>query len=267
MTGPSRLPPPLAGGGRVAIIGTCVSRDLWRMAGAPTDDLLYISRTRLPSLFARSPKGLVLPQGAPPGLRPNPARALRADLSKTGLDEIIRFRPDIVLLDYMDERLDLLVGEGGVVTASAELEESGWDGLEPIKTMRRIDALGDADSLLWRRALGALSTLFMPGEALSSARPILHEAAWANESRDSAGKRQDLGPYMEITNGRIASRAAHNERLQWMYALTRAHMPRLEIVKPPSELVISDPDHFWGPNPGHYIKEYYAEIWRQLGGR
>ncbi|MCA6254103.1 MAG: hypothetical protein IM665_03470, partial [Phenylobacterium sp.] len=52
MTGSSRLAPPLAGAGRVAILGSCVTRDLWRMAGAPADDLLYISRTRLPSLFA-----------------------------------------------------------------------------------------------------------------------------------------------------------------------------------------------------------------------
>ena len=266
MTGPSRLPPPLSGAGRVAILGTCVTRDLWRMAGAPTDDLLYISRTRLPSLFARAPEGLVLPEGPAPGLKPNPAKALRTDLLKTGLSQVIRFRPDVVILDYMDERLDLLVGAGGVVTASSELEASGWDGLEPLRTMRRLDALGDADSMLWRRALDALSTLFMRGGALSGARPILHEAAWAWKSRDASGRYQDLGPYMDITDGRSASRAAHNERLQWMYSLTRASIPGLEVVKAPGELIVSDPDHVWGPNPGHYIQDYYAEIWRQLGG-
>ncbi|MCA6233331.1 MAG: hypothetical protein IM644_13815, partial [Phenylobacterium sp.] len=136
MTGSSRRTPPLAGSGRVAILGSCVTRDLWRMAGAPADDLLYISRTRLPSLFGARPEGLVLPEGPAPGLRPNPARALRTDLSKTGLDEIIRFRPYMVLLDFIDERFDLLVGAGGVVTASWELETSGWDALPPLMTLR-----------------------------------------------------------------------------------------------------------------------------------
>jgi len=141
----------------VAILGSCVSRDLWRMAGAPADDLLYVSRTRLPSLFGARPEGLVLPREAPPGLRPNPAQALRTDLSKSGLGALVRFRPDVVLLDYIDERFDLLAGAGGVVTASWELETSGWDALPPLMTLRRLDALGDADATLWRRSLDALA--------------------------------------------------------------------------------------------------------------
>ena len=267
MTGPSRLPPPLAGGGRVAIIGSCVSRDLWRMAGAPADELLYICRTRLPSLFGARPAGLILPEGAAPNLRPNPARALRTDLSKTGLDEIIRFRPDIVLLDFIDERFDLLVGDGAVVTASWELETSGWDALPPLMPLRRLDALGDADATLWRRSLDALATLFTPGAPLSGARPVLHAAAWAGALRDASGRTEALEPDLEITPGRRASRAAHNARLARMHALTRAAIPGLEVVKAPDSLVFSDPDHVWGLSPFHYVGDYYAEIWRQLGGR
>lgn len=267
MTGPSRLPPPLAGGGRVAIIGSCVSRDLWRMAGAPTDGLLYISRTRLPSLFGARPAGLVLPEGAAPNLRPNPARAVRTDLSKTGLDDIIRFRPDIVLLDFIDERFDLLVGDGAVVTASWELETSGWDALPPLMPLRRLDALGDADATLWRRSLDALATLFTPGAPLSGARPVLHAAAWAGALRDASGRTEALEPDLEITPGRRASRAAHNARLARMHALTCAAIPGLEVVKAPDSLVFSDPDHVWGLSPFHYVGDYYAEIWRQLGGR
>ena len=266
MTGPSRLAPPLAAAGRVAILGSCVSRDLWRMAGAPTDDLLYISRTRLPSLFAARPEGLVLPEGPAPGLRPNPAQALRTDLSKTGLDEIIRFRPDVVLLDFIDERFDLLAGAGGVVTASWELETAGWDALPPLMTLRRLDALGDADATLWRRALDALATLFAPGGALSGARPVLHEAVWAGALRHPSGRVEALEPDLEITPGRRALRAAQNPRLARMHAATRAAIPRLEVVKAPDSLVFSDPDHVWGLSPFHYVPDYYAEIWRQLGG-
>ena len=267
MTGSSRLPPPLAAAGRVAILGSCVSRDLWRMAGAPAGDLLYISRTRLPSLFGARPKGLVLPEGPPPGLRPNPARALRTDLSKTGLDALVWFRPDLVLLDYIDERFDLLVGAGGVVTASWELETAGWDALPPLMTLRRLDALGDADATLWRRGLDALATLFAPGGALSGARVVLHEAAWAGALRDASGRVEALEPDLEITPGRRAPWAAHNARLARMHAATRAAIPRLEIVKAPDSLIFSDPDHVWGLSPFHYVPDYYAEVWRQLGGR
>ena len=251
----------------MAILGSCVSRDLWRMAGAPTDDLLYISRTRLPSLFGARPAGLVLPEGPAPGLRPNPARALRTDLSKTGLDEIIRFRPDVVLLDFIDERFDLLVDAEAAVTASWELETSGWDALPPLMPLRRLDALGDADATLWRRSLDALATLFTPGAPLSGARPVLHAATWAGALRTASGRTEALEPDLEITPGRRAPRAAHNARLARMHALARAAIPGLEVVKAPDSLVFSDPDHVWGLSPFHYVGDYYAEIWRQLGGR
>ncbi len=266
MTGPSRLAPPLSGAGRVAILGSCVTRDLWRMAGAPTDDLLYISRTRLPSLFARAPEGLVLPEGPPPGLRPNPAKALRTDLSNTGLDALVRFRPDVVILDFIDERFDLLVGAGGVVTASWELETSGWDALPPLRTLRRLGPLAGGDAALWTPALAALAALFTPGGALSGARPVLHAATWAGALRTASGQVQDLDPDLEITPGRRGSRAAHNARLARMHALARAVIPGLEVVKAPDSLIFSDPDHVWGLSPFHYVGDYYAEIWRQLGG-
>ena len=263
----SRSVPPLAGGGRVAILGSCVTRDLWRMTGAAADDLLYISRTRLPSLFAPRLQGLVLYDGPPPGLRPNPAQALRADLTKTALARLAAFRPDVVILDYIDERFDLLVGAGGVVTASWELETSGWDALLPMEALRRLDALGDADVTLWRRGLDALATLFAPGGALSGARVVLHEAAWADAMRTSSGRLEALDPDLEITPGRRASRVAHNARLARMHAATRATLPGLEVVKALDSLIVSDPDHVWGLSPFHYIPDYYAEVWRQLGGR
>ena len=267
MTGSSRLPPPLAGAGRVAILGSCVSRDLWRMAGAPAEGLLYISRTRLPSLFASRPRGLVAPEGPAPGLRPNPAQALQADLTKTGLARLAAFRPEVVILDYIDERFDLLAGAGGVVTASWELETSGWIGLPPLPGLNRVEALGDADATLWRRSLDALATLFAPGGALSGARPVLHAARWAGALRTASGRTEALEPDLEITPGRRAPRAAHNARLEGMHAATLAAIPGLEVVKAPESLVFSDPDHVWGLSPFHYIPDYYAEVWRQLGGR
>jgi hypothetical protein len=267
MSRSSRSVPPLAGGGRVAILGSCVTRDLWRMMGAPADDLLYISRTRLPSLFAARPQGMVLPDAPPPGLRPNPAQALRADLAKTALACLAAFRPDVVIVDFIDERFDLLVGAGGVVTASWELETSGWDALLPLEALRRVDALSAADATLWRRGLDALATLCAPGGALSGTRLVLHEARWSNALQTPSRRIEPLDPDLEITPGRPASRAAHNARLGRMHAATRAALPGLEVVKAPESLILSDPDHVWGLSPFHYIPDYYAEIWRQLGGR
>ena len=153
------------------------------------------------------------------------------------------------------------------MTASWELETSGWDALLPMEALRRLDALGDADVTLWRRGLDALATLFAPGGALSGARVVLHEAAWADAMRTSSGRLEALDPDLEITPGRRASRVAHNARLARMHAATRATLPGLEVVKALDSLIVSDPDHIWGLSPFHYIPDYYAEVWRQLGGR
>ena len=38
---------------RIAIIGSCITRDLWPILGETPRDLLYVARTSLPSLFSR----------------------------------------------------------------------------------------------------------------------------------------------------------------------------------------------------------------------
>src|SRR6185437_1263135 len=99
----SRAPMP-----RVAIVGSCISRDVWRFQGATVADLLYISRTSLPSLFAAPVAGFK-PAAAPPrGLKPQPHRALVADLQKTALASLLAFRPTHVVFDFIDERFDLV---------------------------------------------------------------------------------------------------------------------------------------------------------------
>ena len=114
---------------RVAIVGSCITRDLWRFSGeliaktapTPLPPMLYVSRTSLPSLFA-TPLAGVRPAARPPGgLRPQPHRALVADLAKTALAELVAFAPTHLIFDFIDERFDLLSAGGTTVTDSWEL--------------------------------------------------------------------------------------------------------------------------------------------------
>ena len=96
---------------RVAIVGSCISRDLWRFQGASVTDLLYISRTSLPSLFA-APVADFRPAAKPPhGLKPQPHRALVADLTKTALASLVAFRPTHLIFDFIDERFTRVHGD------------------------------------------------------------------------------------------------------------------------------------------------------------
>jgi len=46
---------------RVAIVGSCITRDLWPIRGDGAEHLFYVSRTGLPSLFAPALEGLRFP--------------------------------------------------------------------------------------------------------------------------------------------------------------------------------------------------------------
>src|SRR3954462_7032972 len=82
--------PPSRGAGmsKVAIIGSCISRDLWPIRGEAAP-LLYVSRTSFPSLFSSPIKGS-RPAAEPPApLGRHQHRAMVADLQKTALAELV----------------------------------------------------------------------------------------------------------------------------------------------------------------------------------
>jgi len=107
---------------RVAIIGSCISRDVWRFRGEPASDLLYICRTSLPSLLAPAVAGFRAAPKPPGGMRPKPHRALVADITKTALAELVAFRPTHLIFDFIDERFDLVSRHPWLIGSSVRLE-------------------------------------------------------------------------------------------------------------------------------------------------
>ncbi|WP_309605377.1 DUF6270 domain-containing protein [Phenylobacterium sp.] len=239
---------------RVAILGSCISRDVWRFrgemgAGAPTD-LLYISRTSLPSLFATPLAGFRAAARPPGGLRPQPHRALVADLRKTALASLVAFRPTHLIVDFIDERFDLLSAGGTLVADSWELEASGYRRQPALRAARPIPRLSAACERLWLEAAGEFAALIR-ATPLAGASLILHGARWAALAD------------VEILPGVTADTGAHNDLLARYEAAFTALMPPMARVEAP-DLRVADPAHRWGLSPFHYGQDYYAEIWRQL---
>jgi hypothetical protein len=254
---------------RVAIVGSCISRDLWRFrgemgAGAPAElpsELLYVSRTSLPSLFATPVAGF-RPAAKPPGaLRPQPHRALVADLRKTALAELVAFRPTHLIFDFIDERFDLLSLGGTLVTDSWELEASGYLQRPALRGARRISRLSAACDRLWLEACGELAAL-VRATPLGEARLILHSARWAQQKRRAGGRVAPMTD-VEILPGRPADTERHNALLTRYEAAFESLMPPLSRIAAPAER-LADEDHLWGLSPFHYAPAYYAEVWRQL---
>jgi len=245
---------------RIAIIGSCITRDLWPIRGdAP--DLLYVSRTSLPSLLSAPVKGFRPAERLPDGLHGQQHWALVADIRKTALAELVAFRPTHVIFDFIDERFDLLAVKGATVTHSWELEVSGYMAQPPFRAARAIPRLSGACERLWAEAAGEFAA-FVRATSLKDARLILHAARWAASRRDRKGRERPLSG-VEILPGRATDLGAHNRLLASYEAEFRRLMPPMAEVAAPDHH-IADDGHRWGLSPFHYVPAYYDEIRRQL---
>jgi hypothetical protein len=249
---------------RVAIVGSCITRDLWPIVGeAPPDDLLYISRTSLPSLLARPLGGLQLLDERPPTLGPFSYRSMLADLQKTALGRLVAHRPTHIIFDFIDERVNLLATGDTVVTHSWELAESGYMTQPPFADAHVIERTSQGCELLWRMALHELSALIAT-TPLASATVILHEGRWSSQFYDEAGELQEFGPDSELFGGRRAEIAEHNALLARYEAAFRQAFPSARTIAAPSDLRIADARHRWGLSPFHYAPDYYRSVLQQL---
>src|SRR4029453_12461651 len=144
---------------RIAIVGSCITRDLWPIHGGGSEALLYISRTGLPSLLAAPVEGF-RPARPPPGLLPRPEpNALVPGLPKTALARLVAFEPTHIIFDFIDERFDLLSAGGGLATYSAELQRSGYLAKPALRHARPVARLSAACERLWLDAAAEFAAL------------------------------------------------------------------------------------------------------------
>jgi hypothetical protein len=246
---------------RVAIIGSCITRDLWPVRGDSSDGPLYVSRTSLASLMAPPVAGFESSAQPPAELARHQHRAVVADLQKTALRELLAYRPTHLIFDFIDERFDLLAVGGTTVTHSWELEVSGYLDQPALAGRRPAPRLSLAADLLWRQGLESFAGL-LRCTPLGQARLILHSARWAYQSRRASGRPRPLSG-VEILKGQPADIAAHNALLARYEAEFLSLTPVCDVVAAPKRR-IADEGHRWGLSPFHYVPTYYAEIWRQL---
>ncbi len=247
---------------RVAIVGSCITRDLWPILGQAPQDLLYISRTSLPSLLARPVAGIEVTVDPPAGLTRHQHRAVCDDLAKTALATLVAHRPTHLIFDFIDERFDLLATGDTLATHSWELEASGYRRQPALADARIVPRTSADCGRLWQAACRQIAGLIAQ-TPLSSACLILHESRWAETYLDGEGAAQAFDRDLMIFEGNLGRLDAHNDLLgsyqSQFAALTGAHR-----VQADPALIVADVRHRWGLSPFHYVEGYYRDIWHQL---
>lgn len=246
---------------RIAILGSCITRDLWPIRGGGAEHLLYVSRTSFPSLFSRPVAGF-RPQDTLPGdLHQHEHAALVAELRKTALARLVAYRPTHLIFDFIDERFDLLAADGALANYSGEMVRSGYMAQAALAAARRIPRLSAACERLWMEGVAEFAAM-VRATPLRDAVLIHHQARWATDQRAPDGRIRPISG-VEIVGGQPAEIAPYNALLERQEAAFRAVMPPMARVDA-GPFRLADSSHRWGLSPFHYVPEYYDEVRRQL---
>lgn len=248
---PSR---PDGGNIRVAILGSCVTRDLFEVQSQQLEAFepcYYMARSSVvsymgqPSVDAR----ISVPDG---GFED---RLAQWDLSKQHWDLLEQSRPDIILLDFIDERIGLIQHQGSVFSASGPV----------IKAFER-SATDFEIRRPWSREVQALRQWALPkflDRVYSICQNIIvHKAVWATHFKGAEADQQSFAgsefeKLIELNNG----------VLQGMFEQLENTCAPVELIGGLEAGLVAGGDHRWSFCPYHYDSSYYKTLARQLRAR
>lgn len=247
---------------RIAILGSCVSRDALEIAPAPVTAWtlgIYCARSTVISMMAEPFEAFA---GIADPREDFQSRCAKADVLKGVYGYVARANADWLVLDLIDERHHLVVDrDGAAATISKYANEflvrngRSFEGLsrigprDPARTERTLQMI----PLFAERLL----RLF-PGN-----RIVLHEAFWAKQYLTARGR---VRPLAEWNDGHWPEEQtlAANAELTRYYEAIGAAIPGLKRIRCPTPLTLADEGHKWQAAPFHYIPDYYMAFRRAL---
>lgn len=207
---------------RIAILGSCVSRDAFDLAaGAEAEVAAYVARCNIAAFgTAAQVDDAILARIASPFQR----RMVRHDMAKTGLDELAACDFDILVIDLIDDRLDLQrLGGGHLRTLSDEYRAAAGD----LSGAAVIDGATPEHLALWKAGWLRLRDALRARGLMD--RAVVNRVFWAGADRaDSDRPAPD------------AVRRA-NARLAEMYAHIRETTPDIAWITYPRDIFLAIP--------------------------
>jgi uncharacterized protein DUF6270 len=173
-------------------------------------------------------------------------RMVTEDLAKTVVDRLVEHRPDIVVLDLVDERLPIARVGHTWVTVSDYLKQTSLgehvvaqaSQLISMTNARRAQLFASAARRLARRLVRELPhTVF-----------VLNEAPYTTRVGDGTDMEEPKAGW---------ARELEAAQQPLIRSLVREFGPRLVRATPPAEVCLADPDHRWGVTSYHYVPDYY----------
>jgi len=238
----------------IIILGSCTTRDAFNNdIVANLDTFITVRR-----LFARTS---LISLNSPPlnidiseitGISPFECRYVLDDVNK----EFIKYinsrdcSNNYLVLDFIDERMDLLQRNQHFITLSYEYLKSG---LSKRLKGSRLPRLKSSTTSLWKssclQVIETIKNIFPPE------RVILHKVFWLDTYRNGDTIKKFPGK-RKIAN--------YNNLLKEYYQFFEDSFPDIKIVDLSDKGYRADKNHKWGLQPFHYEVDYYVDFVKSL---
>ena len=168
------------------------------------------------------------------------------DLKKSFWSEIIEKNYDILLLDLVDERFDVVKIGNSIINKTGELDRSGYLNN---KIYSRISRSTYASSVWNNECADFVKKL---KNVLDTRKLVIVQPKWA-EYYTSKG-----GQIIKFDEKTLQTTHMWNTIIGGYYAELHRLLPEVPIVN--SDLNIANDNHIWGLAPIHYVDEWYLDI-------
>ena len=219
---------------RIFAYGSCVSRDAFQELDAPIL-VDYFARSCIGSAFSAPRRHL-----ESISLESNPSafqrRMVRTDLSKDLEAILLDSEFDLLLVDFIDERLHLIRSTTGYDTYSPELSRTGFEVDPELLVEPGSDEYMSAFRSGWEKLL----------ELVPAQRIVVSRAFWATHDETRA----ELSDPTNI--------ARNNNVLERLYDYA-CSTPGVRVIDYTNDELTADSIHKWGISPFHYSKAFYRK--------
>jgi Family of unknown function (DUF6270) len=233
----------------IDILGSCVTRDAFAMVENDYTLASYNPRASLISVYSPPLEVDISEIGLKSEYQ---QRLVYLDVTKHFRAYVRATTADVLIVDFVDERLGVVELDGTYISNSFEFRQSQ---LRRAVGGRAVEFDHDYVELWKASALQLCADV--------NERPfknvILHKAYYMDTYINADGVR---GP---ITDPAVVQKIQpNNELLARMYDFIEARIPGIGIIMPVGHS--ADEKHRWGPSPFHYEQAYYADFMDRLGG-
>lgn len=235
----------------LAILGGCVTRDMFRISR--TDDLVskLWARMTAPSIIARPIPSLLYNEDFTPDSFE--LRQSFIDVNKLFFNEFASARPKILLIDFMSEIYTLGTSADGMVTMAEHTAKRSallgvdMDKIPPFTEKRRV-LMAQTLPIFLRNIISEFGTRILVHEIYQSERMLGAE-----------------GTLVEFKSEQIQTIRSANKHLREVYGIVRSEVPEVTLFKGDESKLLADPEHRWGASPFHLVADYSLSALKDCG--